>query len=314
VATLVLIPAVPLLLLSVAALLLFYTAPTRLNNLLAQLPGDEFIRLALFFAPATLFAVVVLAVIYTREGLDERSAGRRALATAPGPALPAAARPSGRKRTVDGGQRWARRLLAPVAVFLLASLAIWLLSFVAPGRFGLLVDPLPGTSLIRLGVRLAPLVLGLSLAGTIWLSLRPSKDSKSSAETMPALPPRRAARTVVILLLLPAVPMLLISLGALFGYYLTPDLFRKVLAHLGSETFLRLVLLFAPVFLFAVIALAWLYLSAPGAMRSQPLSAQSLLASTKRESLAVVVLMIGLATTALIGSAVLGVLLYLLVR
>jgi hypothetical protein len=312
-ATLVLIPAVPLLLLSVAALLLFYAAPTRLNSLLAQLPGDEFIRLALFFAPATLFAVVVLAVIYAREGLEDGSSGRPAAALAPVPA--ASTRPSGRKIQGDDGRRqWARRLLAPAAMLLLASLAIWLLSFVAPGRFSRLVDPLPGTSLIRLGVRFAPLALGLCLAGITWLALRAPAKVRSGVVAEPARPPRQTARAVVILLLLPAVPMLLLSLGALFSYYLTPESFREVLDHLGSEAFLRLVLLFAPAFLFAVIALAWLYLSAPGTGRALPEEARPQLASTKRESLAVVVLVVGLAATALIGSAVLGVLLYLLLR
>ncbi|MEJ2571866.1 MAG: hypothetical protein P8Y98_15135 [Anaerolineales bacterium] len=55
VATLVLVPSVPMLIVSIAALALFYLAPTRFGNLIDRLPGETFIRTALVFAPATLF-------------------------------------------------------------------------------------------------------------------------------------------------------------------------------------------------------------------------------------------------------------------
>ena len=55
-----------MLLASVAALALFYLAPTRFGNLIDRLPGETFIRTALVFAPATLFAIVVLAAVGSR--------------------------------------------------------------------------------------------------------------------------------------------------------------------------------------------------------------------------------------------------------
>ncbi|HKY84900.1 MAG TPA: hypothetical protein VJ160_08760, partial [Anaerolineales bacterium] len=66
-AMVVLLPSALLLLISVVALAAFYTQPTRFNALLARLPGDDLIRTALIFAPATLVAVVVMAVLYAND-------------------------------------------------------------------------------------------------------------------------------------------------------------------------------------------------------------------------------------------------------
>ena len=67
VATAVLVPAVPMLLLSIASLGLFYLAPVRFGEIISRLPGKSLIRTALVFAPATLFAIVVLALLYAVE-------------------------------------------------------------------------------------------------------------------------------------------------------------------------------------------------------------------------------------------------------
>src|SRR3972149_4570000 len=67
VAGLLLVPSVPLLLLSVGALGLFYVAPQRFGELLERLPGDQYLRSALAFAPAVLLAFVVLAILYALE-------------------------------------------------------------------------------------------------------------------------------------------------------------------------------------------------------------------------------------------------------
>ena len=66
-AALVLFPTVPMLMLSVSALALFYLAPSRFGALLSRLPGESIIRSALVFAPATLFAIVILALLYVLE-------------------------------------------------------------------------------------------------------------------------------------------------------------------------------------------------------------------------------------------------------
>ncbi len=75
VATLVLVPAVPMLLLSIASLGLFYLAPVRFGQLISRLPGESLIRTALVFAPATLFAIVVLATLYAVEKPVQGGAG-----------------------------------------------------------------------------------------------------------------------------------------------------------------------------------------------------------------------------------------------
>ena len=108
VATLVLIPTVPMLLASIAALALFYIAPVRFGNLINRLPGETFIRTALFFAPATLFAVVVLAALYALEKPIEPVPHEGIPGRRPGP-----------------NARWAALVaLVPVVPALLASTAL----------------------------------------------------------------------------------------------------------------------------------------------------------------------------------------------
>src|SRR4030042_1866026 len=133
VALIVLVPAIPTLLLSVLALAAFYLAPERFTALLERLPGTEFLRVALIFSPATLFGVVLLAALYALEPAGPRPAEE--------PSVPRAGMPL-------------PRLLASAALavslpLLLLSAAGWVLSFVAPGRFALLVAPLPGTALLK---------------------------------------------------------------------------------------------------------------------------------------------------------------------
>ena len=123
VAGLLLVPSVPLLLLSVAALGLFYVAPQRFGELLERLPGDQYLRSALAFAPAVLLAFVVLAILYALERPEpaegEGSRDRRGVGA---PGVPAAAvgpRPQGRRPS--RGRRRARRPSGFALALLLAT-------------------------------------------------------------------------------------------------------------------------------------------------------------------------------------------------
>jgi hypothetical protein len=70
--SLVLVAAAPILLVSLAALGLFYLSPARFESVIARIPYEAFVRLALTFAPAILFAVVLLAYLYLgKRGVDD---------------------------------------------------------------------------------------------------------------------------------------------------------------------------------------------------------------------------------------------------
>ena len=284
--------------LSIAALALFYTSPGRLDRVLAVLPGDQFLRLALFFAPATLFAIVVMALLYALE-----------------PARPApAAPPQPVARPTAPQPRLLRALAVGTAVALLLSVGLLLLSFVAPGRFGLLIEPLPGDRYLRPLIRVAPFVFSAALV--LLASLAARRPDQAAERGQPA-PAWSAAVWSVRLLLVPASPLLLFSLGALVLYYGAPSRFDTLMATLGSEAFIRLVLFFAPFLLFAVIALAALYLGRPARPAAAMVSANIPSAgpsSGVRSMWGVALLSAGLTATAMLGLAGIGVVAYLLLR
>jgi hypothetical protein len=298
-AGLVLIPSVPMLCLSVAALALFYASPGRLDRVLAVLPGDQFLRLALFFAPATLFAIVVMALLYALEPT------RPKIAAAPATAPP---------RPAEAGSRLLPGLVAATVAALLLSVALLLLSFVAPGRFGLLIEPLPGDRYLRSLLRFAPFVFSAALV--LLTSLAARRPAGLAGLDRPA-PAWSAAVWSVRLLLIPTIPLLLFSLGALLLYYAAPARFETLMVTLGSDAFIRLVLFFAPFLLFAIIALAALYLGRPAQQgEALDLAPQGIgeLASGRRSMWGVAVLSAGLTATAMLGLAGIGVVAYLLLR
>jgi len=148
VALFVLVPAIPALLFSVLALAAFYLAPERFTALLERLPGTEFLRVALIFSPATLFGVVLLAVLYALE--------------------PEAARAEAKTKAAPAGVPLVR-LVASIALafglpLLLLSSAAWVLAFVAPGRFALLSERLPGTALLTALLPYLPFILLIACA------------------------------------------------------------------------------------------------------------------------------------------------------
>jgi hypothetical protein len=63
----VLVSAAPILTFSMAAVGLYFLSPTRFEQVLARLPYEEFTRLVVTFAPAALFALVLLASLYLQK-------------------------------------------------------------------------------------------------------------------------------------------------------------------------------------------------------------------------------------------------------
>jgi len=286
-ATLVLIPAVPLLVVSVAALAFHYASPARFGQLLSRLPGDNVIRIALAFAPATLFAVVILAFLYARDV---------------GPAVPApavtTAAPKPRARPL------ALVVLGIVMPLLVGSIAVLGLSFVSPDRFHQIIDPLPGTFLIRSGVRIAPLVLAVIALLALIAAVRAGGTTERRREL-----PWRFARVSAGLILVPTVPMLLASLAGFALLFLAPERLEGWLGQLTGDGFVRLVLAIAPVALVAVVLLAALTLSASSRSRRA-----ASIPSDARGRLGVLVLAGGLALTALAGLGLLGAAILALLR
>jgi hypothetical protein len=300
VATLVLVPTVPMLLLSVAALALFYLAPTRFGALIARLPGETFIRSALVFAPATLFAVVVLAVLYARdkpEGEMDRAWG-----------------PVAAGRPFSYTHLAARLVLFPAVPGLLVSIAVWGLSFVSPGRFDRLIEPLPGDRYLRPFVNVFPILLFLVVLVATFLAFPESPYGRRATSTS------RMTRLAVSVVLVSAVPTLVFSLAALGLFYFSPTRFDRLIAALPYEQFVRLALVFAPAILLGVVLLALLYLgrrgsgiatqpSPPASFRRGPTDLRGL-----RSTIGLWVLVGGLTLTAVTGLGLLGVALYLVLR
>jgi hypothetical protein len=245
-AVLVLIPAVPGLLGSIAAMLLFYFSPGRFNRLLERLPGETVLRSLLFFAPSALFAVVLLAVLYAREGSASRpQAGGQAQAAGGNPVLVQFAARSGLFFGVPG---------------MLAASAALLLSFASPSRFQALIEPLPGTRYIEALLPFVP----LGLLFVVVPSLLVMTNLVSFGRVKKARPAGDAAakfsRGLVLTILIPSVMLLAMAVAALALSYVSPPHFEKLVDRLTSEGVIRLGLLFGFSALLAVVLLSSLFL------------------------------------------------------
>jgi hypothetical protein len=205
-------------------------------------------------------------------------------------------------------------VLAASLFALLASVALALLSFVAPGRFAALTGGLPGQSYIRPVVELAPFaclfVTLIAISYVIGGDRPPVGGGKRRAA------PPRLARLTAGLVLLPAVPMLLLSLVGLGLFYAQPEWAGRILTHLGVQTFVRIGLIFAPATLIALVILAVLYLRQPGPeATTQPVAASRPGARTiGGRDLTIGLLAGGLGLSSVVVLALLAALLYLLLR
>jgi hypothetical protein len=327
VAGLLLIPSVPLLLLSVAALGLFYVAPERFGELLARLPGDQYLRSALAFAPAALLAFVVLAVLYA---LERPGPPEEAPPSSTGPAVvipavleagppmavthPVAIADSGAAAASAGSRPAAPRtspafrlsstvLMLSTPAFLAAAVAA-LLAFIAPERFWEVLSGLPGQRYLRAGVPLAPLALlavlvvaGITAAGSApptWAGGR-----RWLASLMPRLPGTISLGVAALLWLG--------SLAGLLLFQLRPGLLDRLVDRISAETLLRVQLAFAPVLLLAVVLLAGLSLM--GGRVSLRGTGQA-----ARSAAAVAVLSLGLVLTGLLSLALLAAVAVMILR
>ena len=317
VAGLLLVPSVPLLLLSVAALGLFYVAPERFGELLERLPGDQYLRSALAFAPAVLLAFVVLAILYAlerpapAEGEAESAAApaepAAAVVGAPaGPADAAVGTPAVPAVVAAGAPAEAAAMPRPpraspvfrvsaLALLLatppfLASAVAALLAFIAPGRFWQALSDLPGQRFLRAGVPLAPVALLGFLAVAGFMAARTASPGWAGGRRWLT---QAAARLPTATSLGLAALLWLGSLGGLLLFQLRPELLEQLIERLTARTLFRIQLAFAPVILFAVVLLSGLSLIGRRAGR---------LGSSQdgRSSAAVAVLSVGLLLTALL--------------
>lgn len=293
----VLVPTVPMLLLSVAALAVFYAAPTRFGRLLAQLPGEEVIRSMLVFAPATLLGIVILASLYALE---------RPETPVPRP-VQTPSRPQRSRLGITA--TW---LLPPVGLLFIASVGARLMAFVSPGRWQALLAPLPGDRFLAPVFEFAPWALLALLVALAVMALRARAAKPGYAPDQ-----RQAARIGAVATLIAALPMLGLSLTALAIFAAAPDRFARLLARLTQEAFIRLGLVFTPAALLSLVLLALLVLffSAMGRGLDRS-SAQPGRGPAKpwRQTLAVWVLTAGLAFSAIIGLGLGAVAIYLVVR
>lgn len=315
VAALVLFPAVPMLLLSIATLALFYLAPGRFGSLIARLPGESFIRTALVFAPATLFAIVVLAVLYAVEK------PRAEIETQPVNIQP-------RKRSLPVARTAGMLILIVALPAFMFSLSVWALSFVSPSRFDRLIEPFPGETYLRAATPFLPWVFfALALIAVLLLSsLERGKDEIESDKVEGAdarlahgvQEPRRLIDYAVSIVLFTAIPALLGSLAALAFFYVQPERFARVISRLPLESLVRAGLLFVPPTSFIVVVLAAIFLLRPrftATARSQGVVDDGIIEkSLLRSTLAIWVLSAGLSLSAALGLGLLAVVAYLLFR
>jgi hypothetical protein len=309
VATLVLVPSVPMLLASIAALALFYMAPTRFGNLIDRLPGETFIRTALVFAPATLFAIVVLAALYAVEKPDAALEVSRLEETLPRPRAV-----SDRKRLMLNSQQIARASMTFLVPALLFSMGFWALSFISPGRFERLIEPLPGDRFLRPLVGVLPIVLFvLTLIALLYAFAREEHKWLENAQ-------ERIARITVQSVLVLAVPAFLLTSIALILIIFSPDDLTRIIERVPYEEFVRLALAFAPAVLLAMVILAVLFLrrSQWGLVENLKETATQQIAGLEinavRARIAPWILVAGLTLTTIVGLGLLGAGVYLLLK
>jgi hypothetical protein len=292
-----------MLLLSIASLGLFYLAPVRFGEIISRLPGESIIRTALVFAPATLFAIVVLAVLYAVEQPVEARVRTR----------------SRQEREPIGEllKRTSLWLLGPTALASIFSLGLWALSFVSPGRYDRLLAPLPGDSYWKPLVPLGPWMLFPLTLLLAYLAFSPGTIGEAPTITEGGRRRRRSLLdTAVSTLLTFALPSLLASSAALVAYRLRPERVSAILERLPFDSLVRLILLFAPPTLFSVVILAVLFLL--GSRRERELEEGVEQVEERKKDLgrwlATGVLVAGLSLSAFLGLGSLGALLYILFR
>ena len=299
-----------MLLMSLAALALFYLAPTRFGAFIGRLPGESFIRTALVFAPATLFAIVLLAALYAVERTPQTAVEGRADAS---PTRPAKAQPPQAGLAL---RRQARLGLVPALGLLFASLAVWGVSQIAPDGFGRLLEPLPGTSLLRQVVGIAPVFLFGLATVLFWIGFGARAGPSVQQAFGPWISGSGVNRLAVIAVLSGAGLMLFLSLAGLALYAVSPERLESLVRSLPSDALIRLAMFFAPVIFLTIVLLAGLYLVRPAAVPPGSVARLALDKRTEglRSNLAVAVLSGGLLLTAALGAGLAGLAVLMILR
>jgi hypothetical protein len=258
-ATIVLLVASPMLLLSGSALALFYASPDRFNNILARLPGEAAIRTMLIFAPAALLAIIVLALLYAIEPPTLEI-------TRPQPV------PKAGTITSEIGWLTYERRVSISSWLLLLTIPVTLLivsvrsaSFLSPAQFDNFIGRIPGGSLLEFFIGAGfILLLAAGLVGLIVFSGlnvgERGEDRRFSLKVRSWLERIGPERLAVGTVLLFSLPMLILSLLGLTGFLARPSRVLDLLTQLPKEVILRLGLLFLPSSLFIVVVLAVLFL------------------------------------------------------
>jgi len=254
-ATVVLVVAVPLLLLSSSALAFFYIAPTRFEGFLARLPGEAAIRTILIFAPVTLLAIIVLAVLYAFEKPSMEVT------------RPQAVRPREPKGEplAFSMQRigWWVLLVAFGALLLLVPVRA--AAFLSPTRFDSFLMRFPGERWLDLLVHIGPFLLIIVefFAVFLFIGTRIKPLGRESEIVLPGMKGLRQVgptRLAVGMVLAFGVPILILSLTSLILFFARTERFLDLISGLPGEVPLRMGLIFIPASLIIAVLLAVLFL------------------------------------------------------
>ncbi len=258
-ASAVLIVAIPLLLLSSLALAVFYAAPTRFESILARLPGEAAIRTVLIFAPVTLLAIIVLALLYAFEKPSVE-------VTRPQVAHPldAVREPATWFGKLDI-QRITWWILLLTFTILLVLIPVRSAAFLSPTLFENFLGRYPGEKLLDFVIHYGPIILVAveAIAVLLFVGVRIKPRGGEREILMPGMrwlrkvgPTRLAVGTVLIF----SLPILLVSLTSLILFFIQTERFVNLINRLPGEVPLRMGLIFIPASLIIVVALAVLFL------------------------------------------------------
>ncbi len=197
---------------------------------------------------------------------------------------------------------------------------MWLFSFVAPGRFAALLEPLPGDAYLRLALRGAPVALLAVVVPAAFFLL--FSGGRRRAPAGGGLDEGRPVRWGVGLTLVATLPLLGLSLSALGIFLFAPSRFERLMVHLTQESFIRLALVFVPAVLLSVVLLSvlFLYFSQRQAPTPQPAGAEDEVEvavqrlEQARRGAALWVLTGGLAGSAVVALGLVALALYLVLR
>jgi hypothetical protein len=248
-----------MLLLSSIALAVFYAAPNSFESILARLPGEAAIRTVLIFAPVTLLAIIVLAVLYALE----KPTVEVTRPQVPRP-LDIVKEPITWPRELDI-QRLSWWIMLLSFVLLLILVPVRAAAFLSPTRFENFLGRFPGEGLwdflVHSGIILLLLIEALGVTFFVGARIRSTRGEREVI-----LPGMRWLRKVgptrlsVGIVLVFSLPILIVSLASLVLFFVRTESLLDLLDRLPSEVPLRMGLVFIPASLIIVVALALLFL------------------------------------------------------